>query len=233
MNKVAIIIPTYNEAENIGELLQAIIAQNIENLFIYVVDDLSPDGTGAIVHSLEKNFPVRLLQRAGKMGLGSAYIEGFKKALAEDAELIFEMDADFSHDPKDIPRMIEAANGADLVIGSRRMPGGSIQGWSLWRHLASRSAMSLSRLVLGLETHDVTSGFRCYRKSALEQINLDEINSNGYAFQEEMVWLCEKLGLKIKEIPVNFIDRNFGKSKLGTREIAEFFLSILKLKLKK
>ncbi|MBI4992969.1 MAG: polyprenol monophosphomannose synthase [Candidatus Magasanikbacteria bacterium] len=187
--KPVIVIPTYNEAENI-----------------------------------------HLITRPAKLGLGSAYIAGFKKALEIGADYIFEMDADFSHDPDDIPRMLESAQTADLVIGSRKIPDGKIIGWGLYRKFTSNGAMWFSRLLLGLKTKDVTSGFRCFRRRTLESIPLDEIKSNGYAFQEEMLYRVQKAGFKIAEEPVTFIDRRAGKSKLSKKDIVEFFLIILKLR---
>lgn len=230
MTKIAIIIPTYNEAENIESLVHAILSEKIEGLEILIVDDNSPDGTGEIAERLSTHSPITLLKREKKLGLGTAYVLGFKEALKRGAELIFEMDADFSHSPKDLPRLIKAAGNYDVVIGSRRIAGGGIVGWNIWRHFASSSAMWLSRLVLGLRTRDVTSGFRCYQKIILEKINLDKITSNGYAFQEEMIWRCEQLGARVKEVPITFVDRQYGKSKVGVREIIDFFVTIWKLK---
>lgn len=229
--KTTIIIPTYNEKDNVTALTEAIFALRVNNLEILFVDDNSPDGTGGIIKNLQTKFPVRLLERPGKLGLGSAYIAGFKNALLSGADFIFEMDADFSHAPTDIPRLLAACqNGADLAIGSRRVASGKIIGWNFKRHLTSWTAMNLARLFLGLKTLDVTAGFRCYRRSALEKINLDTIKSDGYAFQEEMLWRAERAGLKIAEIPVIFTDRKQGQSKLSSRDIAEFFLMILKLR---
>ncbi|MCX6781978.1 MAG: polyprenol monophosphomannose synthase [Candidatus Magasanikbacteria bacterium] len=230
MTKIAIIIPTYNEIDNIASLTRRIFAQKIENLMIIFVDDNSSDGTGDEIAVYSKQFPVETIKRPGKLGIGSAYIAGFKKALAEQNDLIFEMDADLSHAPEDIPKMIIAADsGADLVIGSRKISGGKIIGWNLRRHLMSNGAMLVARLFLGLKTKDVTSGFRCYKKEVLEKINLDKIKSNGYAFQEEMLFLTEKLGLKVVEVPVSFIDRKYGKSKLSGKDILEFFKVMIKL----
>ncbi len=228
-----IIIPTYNEADNIAKLVQAIMAQPLPPLRILIVDDNSPDGTGQIADSLAQKHPevVKVLHRPGKLGIGSAYITGFKKALAEGAEFIMEMDADFSHDPADIPRLVsEVQSGFDFVIGSRRVKGGEIVGWGPGRKLMSRGAMDFSRIMLGLKTKDVTAGFRCLSRSFLLQLPLDEINSNGYSFQEELIFYAERMGAKIKEIPVTFLDRRFGKSKLSVGEIVKFFYNILRLK---
>ena len=165
------------------------------------------------------------------MGLGSAYIAGFQKALSLNADLIFEMDADFSHDPDDIPRMIEATNKADLAIGSRKIKGGKIIGWGWTRKLMSNGAMFFSRKLLGLQVKDVTAGFRCFKRQVLETLDLPSIHSNGYAFQEELLYLTQKNNFNIVEIPVTFVDRQEGKSKLSKKDIIEFFLIMIKLKL--
>lgn len=229
---IAIIVPTYNESQNIEKLLTKIFALNIPDLEVIVVDDNSPDGTGDLVYRLLTTDyrQIHLIKRSGKLGLGSAYLEGFKKALSLGADYIFEMDADFSHDPNDLPRMLEVAQDADLVIGSRKIAGGKIIGWNWWRKFMSNGAMWLSRLLLGLKVRDVTSGFRCFKRRVLKTIPLDEIKSNGYAFQEEMLYRTQKMGFTISEIPVTFIDRQEGKSKLSKKDIIEFFLIILKLK---
>ncbi len=229
---VYIIIPTYNEKENLANLIPA-IAENLKNFDykILVVDDNSPDDTGKLAEKLAENFPIEVLHRIGKFGLGSAYIMGFKKALANDADLIFEMDADFSHDPKDLPRLIQAVeDGYDLAIGSRKIKNGKIVGWNFLRHFYSNGAMFFARLILNLKTKDVTAGFRCYKREVLEKINLETIKSNGYAFQEEMLFRVEKNNFKIKEVPVVFQDRKVGQSKLNKKDIIEFFKTVFKLK---
>lgn len=232
--KIAIVIPTYNEAENIEILVKKIAALNLNDWRIFFVDDNSPDKTGEIIETLSAIFPITLIKRPQKLGLGSAYTAGFKQALLSGAQYIFEMDADLSHDPNDIPKLLQACqNGADLTIGSRKIKGGKIIGWNWQRHFMSNGAMFFSRLVLGLKIHDVTSGFRCYKKNVLESINFDKISSGGYAFQEEMLCLVEKKGFNVKEIPVTFNDRKFGKSKLSHKDIWEFFLIIFRLKFDK
>lgn len=233
--KPVVIIPTYNEAENIEKLIKKIFSLKIDGLEIIIVDDNSPDDTAEKVIGLQttdygQRQPLHLIQRSSKLGLGSAYIAGFKKALDIGADYIFEMDADFSHDPDDLPRLLEAAQNTDLVIGSRKIPGGKIIGWGLGRKIMSSGAMWFSRISLGLKTKDVTSGFRCFSRRVLETIPLDEIKSNGYAFQEEMLYRAQKAGFKITEMPVIFIDRHAGQSKLSKKDIMEFFLIILKLK---
>lgn len=227
--KTSIIIPTYNERENIAELCERVFKSNPADVGIIFVDDASPDGTAEEIAKFADRFPVRLIGRSAKLGLGTAYIEGFKVALADKADLIMEMDADLSHAPEDIPRMIETAKDADLVIGSRRVDGGKITGWDARRHFTSSAATGFARFVLGLKTRDVTAGFRCYRRQVLEKINLDKIKSNGYAFQEEMLFLVERLGFKVREIPVEFNDRARGKSKLSFKDIVEYFLTMGRL----
>ncbi len=233
--KTFVVIPTYNERENIVNLINQIFALQIPELNIIVVDDNSPDKTADAVAQAQTMYPdLYLVRRNGKLGIGSAYIAGFKKALSLQAELIIEMDADFSHDPSDLPRLIAACeNGADLAIGSRKIEGGKIIGWNFKRKLMSNGAMFFARVLLGLKTKDLTAGFRCFRRAVLEKINVDTIKSNGYAFQEELLYRTEKLDFTIKEIPVTFKDRELGKSKLGKKEIKEFFVIIFKLKFKK
>jgi dolichol-phosphate mannosyltransferase len=173
--------------------------------------------------------PIKLIKRPGKLGLGSAYISGFGLALQTGAELILEMDADLSHDPHDLPRLIATAAEADLVIGSRKIPGGDVVGWSPARKFMSAGAMFFSRALLRLKAKDVTAGFRCFRRQVLESIKLSEIKSNGYAFQEELLYRTQRAGFRIKEIPVIFIDRQTGKSKLSKKDIWEFFAVMIKL----
>ncbi|KKU26132.1 MAG: Dolichyl-phosphate beta-D-mannosyltransferase [Candidatus Magasanikbacteria bacterium GW2011_GWA2_46_17] len=226
---IAVVIPTYNERENIQKLIELIFNLGVPNLRVIVVDDNSPDKTAETALKLAERFPIQIMQRKTKLGLGSAYIAGFKKALSAGAEFIFEMDADFSHDPNDIPRLLAAIGDADCVIGSRKIKGGKIIGWSWWRKFMSAGAMRISRFFLNLKTRDVTSGFRCYRRKVLETIGIDNIITNGYAFQEEMLFRVQNAGFKINEIPVTFIDRQKGKSKLSKRDILEFFWLIAKL----
>jgi len=232
--KSIIVIPTYNESTNIINLLDEIFLQKIDDLSVIVVDDNSPDKTAQLVTEAQKRHDkLFLIKRYNKLGLGTAYIAGFKKALSLEADLIIQMDADFSHDPKNIESLIkECKNGFHLAIGSRKIKGGKIIGWNWRRKLMSHGAMLFARILLGLKTKDVTAGFRCYRKDVLKKINLDKIKSNGYAFQEEMLYQTQKNKFQIKEIPVIFNDRTSGKSKLGKKEILEFFTTIIKLKLK-
>lgn len=231
--KPIIVIPTYNESANIKKLIEAIFSFDVPGLEIIVVDDSSPDGTTDIVRSLTTSHKVHLISRKGKLGLGSAYIRGFKEALLKNATHIFEMDADFSHDPADVPRLLAATKDADLAIGSRKIPGGGITGWGFVRTFMSSGAMWISRLMLGLKTKDVTAGFRCFRREVLEHIPLNKIKSNGYAFQEELLYRAEQAGFRIKEVPVIFTDRLNGYSKLSKKDIIEFFLIIFKLRFSK
>lgn len=232
--KTIIVIPTYNEAENIEKLINKIFSLQIDGLEILIVDDNSPDGTADIVSGLQTpTTKLHLIKRSGKLGLGSAYIAGFKKALELGADYIFEMDADFSHDPEDIPRMLEMTKQADLIIGSRKIKGGRVIGWGFTRKFMSNGAMWFSRLLLGLKPMDVTAGFRCFRSQVLKSIEIDTIKSNGYAFQEELLYRTQKAGFKIAEVPVIFIDRQEGKSKLSKKDIIEFFWIMIKLRFKK
>ena len=229
--QTAIVIPTYNERENLDDLIKRVFAQDLPDLGIIFVDDNSADGTREFIEKLIQRHPVTLISRPKKLGLGSAYVTGFQRALTTGAEFILEMDADLSHAPEDLPQILKAAKeGADVVIGSRKIPGGRIVGWNLWRRITSDGAMFFARLVLNLKTRDVTAGFRCYRRLALEKIDFNRINSSGYAFQEEMIFRMERMGCKIQEIPVTFVDRKFGQSKLSWREAAEFFKVMFKLK---
>jgi dolichol-phosphate mannosyltransferase len=227
---IYIIIPTYNEQENIKKLIP-LICEVESDVNILVVDDNSPDGTGQVVSELAGSYPVTLLSRPSKMGIGSAYITGFRRALQTEAAYIMQMDADLSHDPQDIPRLVAAAKeGSDLAIGSRRITGGKIVGWGPARKCMSRGAMDFSRLVLGLKTRDVTAGFRCFRRQMIERLPLEKIHSNGYSFQEEVVFLVERLGGRVSEVPVTFNDRTHGKSKLSFAEVLKFFYVVARLR---
>ncbi len=231
--KPVIVIPTYNEKDNIAALLQEIFALSVVGLEVVVVDDNSPDGTAKIVEDMSHHHSLHVINREKKLGLGSAYIAGFKKALVLGATHIFEMDADFSHNPKDIPRLLDEAKEHDLVIGSRRVAGGKIVGWSVVRHCTSYGATLFARMFLGLHAKDVTAGFRCMKREVLESIDLDAIASNGYAFQEELLFLIQQKHFSIKEIPVIFVDRKRGVSKLGKKDIIEFFTTMRRLRKKK
>ncbi len=212
-----IILPTYNEAENIPRLVQAIFALPRSDINLLFIDDNSPDGTGQIVDDLAKQHPDRVeaIHREGKLGLGSAYIHGFKHLFNTGAEAIGMMDSDFSHDPEKLPEMIERLAQADLVLGSRYVPGGSVDlNWPLWRKWLSAWANFYARTILGLPVKDATTGFRMWRKEALMGLPTDRIISSGYVFLVEMVYLAHKLNYRITEVPIYFADRKWGKSKM-------------------
>ena len=234
MQNIFISIATYNERENIEKLIRQIFQLNLENINIVVTDDNSPDGTASIVEQLQKEFNnLRLIKRSGKLGYGSAHIAAFKFALKNGADIIISMDADLSHNPAQIPELLQKINqGADIVIASRKIKGGKVIGWNLWRKFCSASAMLVARLILRLKTHDVTNGFRAYRREVLEKLDLNSIKSNGYSFLEEVIYKLEKINFKIKEIPSTFIDREYGRSKFSKGEIINFFITILKLKIR-
>lgn len=224
-----VIIPTYNECENIGLLVPQILAHN---LHVLIVDDHSPDGTGDIADQLAAaDSRVSVLHRSGKHGLGQAYVAGFRQALAMNAPYIFEMDADFSHDPRYLPELLAAARVAyDLVIGSRYVPGGGTTDWGLVRQLISKGGNWYARLVLGLPLADCTGGFRCYRRSTLAALDLDTVRSNGYTFQIEMAYRVYCLGLRVGEIPIIFPDRRVGQSKMSRQIVAEALLHVWRLR---
>lgn len=216
-----VIIPTYNELENIDAMIEKLLGLPY-GLDVLIVDDNSPDGTAARVEAWQaRSERVHLLKRPGKMGLGSAYRDGFRYALAKGAEYIFEMDADFSHDPGAIGEFLEAARDADIVLGSRYLNGVTVVNWPLSRLILSYSANVYTRLVTGLPLADATGGYKCFRRRALEGIRLDRVKSEGYSFQIEMSFRCWKRGFRIKEIPILFVDRRAGVSKMSRRIIWE------------
>jgi dolichol-phosphate mannosyltransferase len=216
-----VIVPTYNELENIEELLTRVLGLPYD-LHILIVDDNSPDGTANVVKEWQKKTDrVHLLQRPGKMGLGSAYRDGFRYALANGAEYIFEMDADFSHDPDALGQFLENITDVDIVLGSRYLHGVTVVNWPLSRLILSYSANLYTRIVTGLPLMDATGGFKCFRRRALEGIKLDRVKSEGYSFQIEMSFRCWKRGFKIKEIPIIFVDRRAGVSKMSRKIIWE------------
>ena len=228
-----IIIPTYNEKENIERMIRTLLA--LEHSFdVLVVDDGSPDGTAAIVKRLQVEFDGRvfLIERSGKLGLGTAYIAGFKWALNAGYEYIFEMDADFSHNPDDVPRLYEACakDGADLSVGSRYVTGVNVVNWPMGRVLMSYFASKYVRLITRLPVYDTTAGFNCYRRSVLETIDLDAIRFKGYAFQIEMKFVTHKCGFTIKEVPVIFVNRVLGVSKMSGGIFSEAFFGVISLK---
>ena len=216
-----VIVPTYNERENIETLLDRLLALPY-GLEVLVVDDHSPDGTGDLVAARAAADPrLHLLRRAGKLGLGSAYVAGFRYALEQGAEFVFEMDADFSHDPAAIGDFLEAARDADLVLGSRYLKGVTVVHWPLRRLILSYSANVYTRWVTGLPVRDATGGFKCFRRRALQAVDLDRVHSDGYAFQIEMTYKIWRLGLRVREIPITFVDRRAGVSKMDRRIVWE------------
>lgn len=216
-----IVLPTYNEAESI-EAIVAAIRDAVADAQVLIVDDNSPDGTGEIADRLAAAQPrVEVLHRPRKEGLGPAYVAGFRRALAGGAGLVVEMDADFSHDPAALPGLIEAAAGADLVIGSRYVPGGEVVDWGPLRRLISRGGSTYARLVLGVPVRDLTGGFKCFRRAALEAIDLDAVRSKGYAFQVELTYRVVQRGFRVVEVPISFRDRRQGSSKMGRAIVAE------------
>jgi dolichol-phosphate mannosyltransferase len=216
--KVMVVVPTYNEADNLPPLTAELLALDLPNLEILIVDDNSPDGTGQVAEDLAQQHPQRfhVLHRSGKLGLGTAYLTGFGYALDHGADYVVQMDADFSHSPAYIPRFLEALEGCDVAIGSRYVAGGGLdERWGWGRYLLSWWANSVyTRLILGLRVKDATAGFKCWRRATLEGIGLDRVRSNGYVFQVEMAFLTEKLGYRFFEIPIYFEDRRIGRSKM-------------------
>jgi dolichol-phosphate mannosyltransferase len=226
-----IIIPTYNEKENIVPLLERLM-ELPHGLDVLVVDDNSPDGTAALVQDMMRREPrIHLLSRPGKLGLGSAYRDGFRYALEQGAEYIFEMDADFSHDPVVIGEFLAAAQDADVVLGSRYLNGVRVVNWPLNRLILSRTANVYTRIITRLPVYDATGGYKCFRRRALEGIRLDRVRSDGYAFQIEVSFKCWKRGFKLKEIPIVFVDRRAGVSKMNRRIIWEAAWMVWRLRL--
>lgn len=226
--KAAVVIPTYNEAENIGRLIERILALG-PDFHVIVVDDHSPDGTGDIVRSYPPD-RVTLVDRVGERGYGSAVVRGFREALGLGVPLIVGMDSDFSHDPDRIPDLIEAVSEADVVVGSRYCPNGGTINWPVYRMVLSRTANQYVRAILGIPCRDSTSGFRCYRREALAAIDLDQIRSEGYSFLVELLYRVHLNGASIREIPILFLDRLKGKSKISTREIYRSIFMVLWLR---
>jgi len=235
MSNNLVIIPTYNEIENIEKMIRAVFSLP-RNFDLLIVDDGSPDGTANKVKLLQKEFQnkLHLEERKGKLGLGTAYIHGFKWALKHNYEFIFEMDCDFSHNPNDLVRLLEACeSGADVAVGSRYCRGGKITNWPFGRILMSYFASVYVRIVLWLPVKDTTAGFKCYRRKVLESIDLDAIRFMGYAFQIEMKYRAYKKGFKIIEVPILFTDRVLGESKMSTKIFKEAFLGVIQMRLSK
>jgi dolichol-phosphate mannosyltransferase len=234
LSKALVIIPTYNERENVEAIIRAVFALS-EPFEVLIVDDGSPDGTAAIVRQLQQtHFPntLHLLERSGKLGLGTAYIAGFRWGLSHHFAYIFEMDADFSHDPKDLLRLLAACrdDGADLSVGSRYCRGGKLENWPLDRIILSRGASMYTSLILWMPVADPTAGFVCYRREVLEAINLSNIRFIGYAFQVEMKYTAYRLGFRIKEVPITFKDREKGQSKMSLHIIREAMLGVFQMR---
>jgi dolichol-phosphate mannosyltransferase len=217
-----LVLPTYNEAENIEPLVEAVRAKLPASARILIVDDDSPDGTGQIADRLaERHDAVRVLHRRHKEGLGPAYVAGFRRALAEGAGLILEMDSDFSHDPAYLPRLLDAAERADVVLGSRYVAGGGVGDWGPLRRAISRGGSIYARAVLGIDVRDLTGGFKCFRREVLEAIDLSSIQAHGYAFQVEMTYRAIQAGFRVVEVPIVFRDRRAGTSKMDSSIVAE------------
>jgi dolichol-phosphate mannosyltransferase len=219
--KTVVVLPTYNEAENLPRMVDALLSQPVADLTILVVDDNSPDGTGKLADDLSVAFPgkVAVLHRPGKQGLGRAYVAGFKRALEMGADYIVEMDSDFSHPAAAVPQMVAKMAEYDVVVGSRYVRGGSVdKNWSFYRKALSWwGSRVYAPLILGLSIHDATGGFKCFRRAALGAIDLDAVRSNGYTFQVEMNYICHRKGFRIFELPFHFEDRTLGKSKMNWR----------------
>lgn len=230
--KSLVIIPTYNEKVNLPKLLPKVLGQD-DSIDVLIVDDNSPDGTGDYIKSLQNgNDRIRLIERAKKLGLGTAYIEGFKYALKYGYDFVFEMDADFSHDPNEIPNFLNAIKENDLVLGSRYINGVRVLNWPMQRLLLSFFASVYTRIITGMPIRDATGGFKCFRRAVLEKIDLNRIKSNGYSFQIEMTFKAYKFGFRIKEIPITFVDRVKGKSKMSKKIVREAILMVWKLRLR-
>ncbi len=226
-----VIIPTYNEAQNIERMIISVLNQSPFALQVLIIDDNSPDRTADIVKNLKADDPrIHLIERSGKFGLGTAYVAGFRYALANEYNYILEMDADFSHDPKDINTLLEAAETYDVAIGSRYIQGVNVVNWPLSRLLLSMGASLYTRIITGLPVRDCTSGFKCYRRNVLEKIELDRIESDGYSFQIEMKFRAWKKGFSLYEVPIIFTDRVAGSSKMSKRIVREAIWMVWKLK---
>ena len=230
--KITIVIPTYNEAENLEKLLSAIFGLDMPELSVLIVDDNSPDGTGDLAEELAKKYSGRLdvMHREGKQGLGTAYIQGFQYAIENGADAVGQMDADFSHPIEKIPELIKTLESCDMALGSRYVPGGSLdENWPMWRKFLSGFGNFYARTILGMKLRDVTGGYRLWKKETLQGMPLDTIRSNGYIFQVEMAYVANKLGYQFKEIPIYFADRRWGTSKMSFRIQAEAAIRVWQL----
>jgi dolichol-phosphate mannosyltransferase len=234
MPRAVLCLPTYNERENLEQMIEAlggVLDTTVDR--VLVIDDSSPDGTGEIADRLASEQPwVSVLHRETKQGIGPAYVAGFQRALSEGAELVLEMDCDFSHDPADVPRLIAAAADADLVLGSRYAPGGGTANWGLLRRIVSRGGCLYAQVILGLGVRDLTGGFKCFRREALESIDLDALSAHGYAFQIEATYRVKRAGLRVQEVPITFVERRAGTSKMTGSIVAEAMWRVPVLRLR-
>ncbi|MBI4120313.1 MAG: polyprenol monophosphomannose synthase [Parcubacteria group bacterium] len=232
MPRTIIVTPTYNEKDNLPELVDRIFSLGLNDIKLVVVDDNSPDGTAQVAEELAQKYPLDLIRRQQKSGLGTAYTAAFKKTIPEQPDYIIQMDADLSHDPNIIPQMLQEIQKCDLVLGSRYVKGGKIENWNFTRRLVSRWGNFYARLILGLPYRDLTSGFKCFRREVLEKINLDKLSSVGYNFQIETTYRAHRLGCRICEIPITFTERKTGVSKFNLGIILESFVKVLLLRLR-
>ena len=234
MPRAVLCLPTYNERENLEPMIAALgEALDTSQDRVLVIDDGSPDGTGEIADRLASEHSwVSVLHRTTKEGIGPAYVAGFRRALAEGAELVLEMDCDFSHDPADVPRLIAAAESADLVLGSRYAPGGGTANWGLVRRVVSRGGCLYAQVILGMRVRDLTGGFKCFRRQTLEAIDLDALSAHGYAFQIETTYRVKRAGLRIQEVPITFVERRAGASKMTGSIVAEAMWTVPLLRLR-
>ena len=234
MPRAVLCLPTYNERENLEPMIAALgAALDTSQDRVLVIDDGSPDGTGEIADRLAAEHSwVSVLHRTTKEGIGPAYVAGFRHALAEGAELVLEMDCDFSHDPADVPRLIAAAEDADLVLGSRYAPGGGTANWGLVRRFVSRGGCLYAQVILGMRVRDLTGGFKCFRRQTLEAIDLDALSAHGYAFQIETTYRVKRAGLRIQEVPITFVERRAGASKMTGSIVAEAIWRVPLLRLR-
>jgi dolichol-phosphate mannosyltransferase len=222
VSRATVCLPTYNERENLEAMVTALLARLGDDDTVLVIDDGSPDGTGEIADSLARDHGrVAVLHRTAKEGLGPAYLAGFRRALADGAELVLEMDCDFSHDPDDVPRLIEAATDADVVLGSRYVKGGRVENWGAGRRFVSRAGSLYAQVLLATHVRDLTGGFKCYRREVLERIDLDAVSSRGYAFQIETTYRALRAGFRVVEVPITFSDREAGASKMSRSIVLE------------
>jgi dolichol-phosphate mannosyltransferase len=234
VSRAVVCLPTYNERENLEHMVRALgeVLDSSRDV-VLVIDDGSPDGTGEIADRLAQELPwVSVLHRERKEGIGPAYLAGFRRALAEGAELVLEMDCDFSHDPRDVPRLIDAAEDADLVLGSRYVSGGGTENWGLLRRFVSRGGCIYAQVLLGVRVRDLTGGFKCFRRATLEAIDLDALSAHGYAFQIETTYRVLRRGLRVKEIPIRFVERRAGASKMTGSIVAEAIWKVPLLRLR-